>query len=60
LSAIRGAPEDDDRVNPEIHFEAVIERVWRCNPRPRLSELGDALGSRDRVSLEMHLEDVVE
>ena len=30
LRAIRGAPENDNRVNLEIHSEAVIERVWRC------------------------------
>ena len=39
---------------------AVIERVWRCNWRLRLSELRDALGGRDRVSLEVHLETEVE
>jgi len=43
-----------------MHFEAVIERVWRCNWRPRLSELRDALGGRDRLSLEMHLEAEIE
>jgi hypothetical protein len=43
---IRGAPEDDDRVNSEIHLEAVIEQVWRCTWRPRSSELRDALGGR--------------
>jgi len=43
-----------------MHFEAVIERVWRCNWRPRLSELGDALGGRDRASLQMHLEAEIE
>jgi len=47
-------------VNSEMHFEAVIERVWRCNWRSRLSELRDALGSCDRVSLEMHLAGEVE
>jgi len=47
-------------VNSEMHFEAVIEGVWRCNWRPRLSELRDALGGRDRVSLEMHLEAEIE
>jgi hypothetical protein len=46
-------------VNSEIHFEAMIERVWRCNWRPRLSQLRDALGGRDRVSLEMHWEAVI-
>ena len=53
--AIRGAPDNQDRVNSEIHTEAVIERVWRCNWRPRVRELRDALGGRDRVSLDMHL-----
>jgi hypothetical protein len=43
-------------VNSEMHLEAVIERVWRCNSRPRLSELRDALGGRDWASLEMHLQ----
>jgi len=42
-------------MNSEMHFEAVIERVWRCHWRPRLSELRDALGGRDRASLGMHL-----
>ena len=43
-----------------IYLEAVIELVWRCTWRPRLGELRDALGSRDRVSLEMHLEAEIE
>jgi len=60
LSAIRGAPEDDDRVNSEIHFEAVIERVWICTWRPRWSEHRDALGGRDLASLEMHLESQIQ
>jgi len=47
-------------VNSEMHWEAVIERVWRCTWRPRLSELRDALGGRDRASLEMHFEAVIE
>jgi len=47
-------------VNSEMQFEAVIERVWRCNWRLRLSELRDTLGRRDQVSLEMHLEAEVE
>jgi len=37
-------------------MEAVIEQVWRCTWRPRLSELRAALGGGDRASLEMHLE----
>jgi len=60
LRAIRGAPEDDDRVNSEIHSEAVIKLVWRRNWRPRLGELRDALGGRVRASLEMHLETEIE
>jgi len=48
------------RVNSEMHFEAVSERVWRCNWRLRSSELGAALGGRDRSSLEMHLEAEIE
>jgi len=47
-------------VNSEIHSEAVIERVWRCTWRPRSSELRDALGGRDRSSLEMCWEAEVE
>jgi len=46
-----------------MHSEAVIERVWRCTLRPRLSELGNALGGcdrRDRARLEMHFEAVIE
>jgi len=43
-----------------MHVEAVIERVWRCNWRPRSSELRDALGGRDRVSLEMQLKMEIE
>jgi len=43
-----------------MHFEAVIERVWRCNWRPRLSELRDTLRGRDRASLEMHLQAMIE
>jgi len=30
-----------DRMNSEIHSEAVIERVWRCTWRPQSSMLGD-------------------
>jgi len=49
-----------DPLSLEMHWEAVIDRVWRCTWRPRLSELRDALGGRDRASLEMHLEAEVE
>jgi hypothetical protein len=47
-------------VNSEMHFEAVIERVWSCNWRLRLSELRDTLRGGDRASLEMHLEAGIE
>jgi len=55
-----------------MDLHAVIERVWRCTCRPRPSELGDAIGGRDRatlemysggrdrVSLEMHMEAVID
>jgi hypothetical protein len=63
LSELRdalGGRDRRDRVSLEMDFEAVIERVWRCNWRPRLSELRDALRGRDRASLEMHLEAEIE
>jgi hypothetical protein len=43
-----------------MHFEAVTEQDWRCNWRPRLSELRDALRCCDRTSLEMHLQAMIE
>jgi hypothetical protein len=45
-----------DRVKSEMHSEAMIKRVWRCNWKSRLSALSDALGGRVQVSLVMHLE----
>jgi len=39
-----------------MHFEAVFERGSRGNWRPGLSEHRDALGGRDRASLEEYLE----
>jgi hypothetical protein len=36
-----------------MYLEAVSECVWRCTWILRSSELGDALRSRDCVSLEM-------
>jgi len=48
------------QVNSEMHFEAVIEQVWRCNWGPRLSELWNALGGCDQASVEMHWETVIE
>ena len=47
-------------MNSEMHLEAVIDRVWRHNWRPKLSELRDALGGRDQGSLDMHLETEME
>jgi len=44
----------------KMYWEAVIKRVWRCFWTPRSSELRDALGCRDRASLEMHLETEIE
>ena len=38
-----------------MHCEAMIERGWGSNWRPRLSELRDALGGGDRGSLDMNL-----
>jgi len=43
-----------------MHFEAMIELVWRCTWRPGSSELTDALGGRDRSSLETHWEAVID
>jgi len=47
-------------VSLEMHWEAVIDRVWRCTGRPRWSEFGDVLGARDGVNSDMHLEAVIE
>jgi hypothetical protein len=58
-----GCRDRRDQASLEMHFEAVIKRVWRFTWRPRLSELRDALGGcdrRDRASLEMHWEAVIE
>jgi hypothetical protein len=33
LRAIRGAPEDNDQWNPEMHLEAATEGVLRCTGR---------------------------
>jgi len=43
-----------------MHWEAVIERVWRCTWRPRSSALRGALCSREWASLEMQLETEIE
>jgi len=56
LRGIQGVPQNENRVNSEIHSEAVIERVLRCNCRSRLSQLRDAQGGHNRANLEMQLE----
>jgi hypothetical protein len=47
-------------VNSEIQLEAMMERLWRCNWRPKLGELRDILAGRDVVSFVMHLEAEIE
>ena len=49
-----------DRASLKTHFEAVIERVWKCIWRPRLSKLRDTPGGRDRASLEMQFQSRME
>ena len=39
-------------MNSEMHLEALIERVWICTWRLRLSVFGDALGDNERVNLQ--------
>ena len=41
-----------DRVNWEMHSEAVIERVWTYTWRLWSSKFDDALGGRDRATLD--------
>jgi len=60
LTAIRGVPDAYARVYTEIHSEAVIEQVWTCNYGLRLSELRESLRGRDRTSVEMYFEAVIE
>jgi hypothetical protein len=43
-------------VNSEMRCEAVIERVWRCNWRPRSSEFGDRFGGHDQSILGEYME----
>jgi len=59
-SEVRDTLGGRDRESLDMHFEAVIERVWRCTCRPRSSELRDALRGRERVNSEMQLEAVIE
>ena len=47
-------------VQPPSLLEDILDRAClRCPWRRRLSELRDALGGRDRASLEMHLEAMI-
>jgi len=47
-----------DRASLEMHFDAMIERVWRFTWRLWSSEFGDALGGNDRAGLEEYYEAV--
>jgi hypothetical protein len=47
-------------MNTQMHSEALTQGVRRCNSRPRLRELRDALRRRDGARLEMHWEAVIE
>jgi len=48
-----------DGASLEMHWEAMIEWVWKCTWRSRWSELRDTLGNRDQSSLEMHCKAVI-
>jgi len=41
-------------VYAEMKLNAVMERVWGCTWRPKLSKLRDVIGGPDRPDLEMH------
>jgi hypothetical protein len=60
MTEIWDAPENDEPVNSEIHYEAVIERPWRGTLRWYSSVFVDTLGGRGWVNLEMHSEIVIE
>jgi hypothetical protein len=55
VSELRDVLGGCDRASLEMHFYTVIERIGRCNWRPRTSELRDTLCSRDGASFDMHL-----
>jgi len=59
IESVSDALGDLDRVNSEMHLEAVIELVWICTWRLRSSELRDALGGQNRASLETHFEAMI-
>jgi len=60
LSEFGDALGGRDRESLEMHFEALIERGWRCNWRPRLSQLRDALGGGKGGRFAMHLQAMIE
>jgi len=60
LSEFRDTVEGQDRVNSAMHSKAVIKRGWTWYGRQTLSELSDAIGGRNRVSLKIHLEAEIE
>jgi len=60
LERSRDPPENDDRVNSEIHTKALIKGVWRSTWRPWSSRFGDASGGRAQVNSEMHLVAMIE
>jgi len=60
LRAIRGAPEDDDRVHSEMQLEAEFEGSQRCTWRLQSSQFGDALEGRYRLNSVMHLVAIIE
>jgi len=49
-----------ERVNPGMYSDTVIEQAWRCNCRQIVTELRTELGVHDRASLEMHFEAEIE
>jgi len=49
-----------DQMNSEMHWPAVIERVWRCTWRPRSSGLRDTLGSHNGAYWEIRLEAMID
>jgi len=56
--AIQVAPENDNRVNLEMHSEALIQRLWRCTLRHWFSDSGDALGCANWEYLGIYMDTV--
>jgi len=46
---------DEDRVNSEMHFQAVIKLLWWCACRDWSHNFGDALGGHDRWKLQGYM-----